>query len=107
MSRFDQKDLATNPYGKCKDCGVSLETEDLARTHMTDSRHCVWILNPSRQRNIERHVDSEIEMALDDVFQDLYRLVEREEATADEIEKALSNACYLDDEWRKFVDGSQ
>lgn len=107
MSRFDQRDLATNPYGKCKDCDTSLATEDAASAHMKETRHAVWVLNPSRERNIERHVSFEIETALDDAFEGLYRLVDSGEATADEIEKALASSCYIDEEWRRYVENAQ
>lgn len=103
MSQFDQRDLATNPYGKCKDCGIGIATEGDSTAHMLESRHTVWILNPSRERNLERYVSSEVEMALDDIFQGLYRLVEDGEATAEEIEKALAGSCFIDDEWRRYA----
>ncbi|UZF57678.1 hypothetical protein LH935_06750 [Gordonia polyisoprenivorans] len=107
MSRFDQRDLATNPYGKCKDCGIEIATEAVSLAHMKESRHAIWVINPSREHNIERYVSFEIETALEEAFEDLYRLVESGEATADEIEKALASSCYIDNEWRRYVENAQ
>lgn len=92
MSRFDQD--PSQPYGHCVTCEITLATQQDANAHMSETfdggkSHTTRATNLTRQQHIERAVGFEVEAAISDAIESLGRLVDRGDATSDEIGQAL------------------
>lgn len=99
------------PYGQCKDCDVLLETQKDSREHMSNTRqatetasgkgrsHTVTILNPSREERIRNRMDTYVERAIEDLFDDLERLARNGEATYTEIKEGLFWHDQIQEAW--------
>lgn len=87
-------------YGICKNCGVSLKTQDDTSAHLVASRHTVRITNPSRASRIRDEVDWITgSHALYDAIDELWELVADSDATEDEITDSIISWDRLRDEW--------
>lgn len=107
-SRFDPEEGA--PHGTCVTCGRVLDTETDVRAHLDETlteghSHRVRIGNPSRPSRIEAALESLIDHAIDDVMDDIQKLVDDGQLTAEEAQVALSRHDDFSDGWRAWVDG--
>lgn len=110
-SRFDPK--PGEPYGECPTCEISFPDQASARAHMSETfeegegkSHSVRITNPARPDRIRREVGWEIDSAVSDAIESLDRLVERGDATADEIAQALRHFGHeFGEAWDEYVSG--
>lgn len=107
--RFDPN--PDEPYGHCSDCRDVFDTEDAAEAHMGQtfmggSSHRIRVTNPIRARRIESEVSFCIDTALNDLFDELIRLVDNDDATEAEIAEALRwGGRDLDDAWVDWLAG--
>lgn len=115
MNIFDPIEGAD--YGLCADCGMKLPTQDEARAHMRitfeeatpqghSKGHRVRILNPDRASRIKSRVSSMVDDAIQDAMEEIYRLVERDQASTEEITEALSWHSDFADAWQEYAEGS-
>lgn len=107
-SRFDQE--VGEAYGRCKTCGVELETQTLLEAHVALTfaeaagdpgqrvSHTVLTTNPSRAGRIETAVDALVHDAIASVVDELERLVAADHITSEEATVAVAN-------WSDFSDG--
>jgi hypothetical protein len=94
-NRFDQK--PGEKFGTCLTCKIDLLTEEDSKNHVNETikaspdhrSHSYVVLNPSREEKIKRAVSSIIDSAIQDALEDVDDLVYRNDATEEEITKAL------------------
>jgi hypothetical protein len=108
-TRFDPK--PGRIYGKCRDCGIEIATQELSRQHLdgTSSKHgsrshSVIVLNPSRQSQISSHIAWRLDVAINAAFEDLMRDVERGDLTVEEISGEMYSYPDFSDGWDEFVE---
>lgn len=110
-TRFDPE--SDQPYGACKTCGLEIPTEDASRTHLDETRengrgrsHTIQITNPARPTRIMGFVDYEVEAAIREGLDEIQRLVDQGDATAEEVTEALSWHTKFQDIWKQdYIDG--
>ena len=110
-TRFDP--VAGEPYGLCAECGMTMATEDDAREHMSTTfeaakakggskGHGVRITNPGRGARIEREVSSLVDDSIQRAMEDIDNLVERGDATTEEINEALRWYSDFHEAWDEY-----
>lgn len=105
----------TTPYGKCIDCGVTLQTEEVSRQHHMDtlperadengrsSSHSTRVLNPPREDKLAAHIARIVEDALDKANEDLEELEDLDGGyTVEEITEALRHHGEFHDAWKEY-----
>lgn len=107
--RFDPD--PSKAYGRCKTCGIELDTQDDSRSHMDDTMrasggksHTVWIANPDRATRIKWGTSLIVESAIDRAIEELDGLVQRGQITTGEVEEALSLYPNFEDAWQDYID---
>lgn len=115
MNIFDPIEGAD--YGLCADCEMKLPTQEEARAHMSSTceeanakgiskGHRVRILNPDRASRIKSRVSSMVDDAIQDAMEEIYRLVERDQASTEEITEALRWHSDFAEAWEEYAEGS-
>ncbi|QNJ55994.1 hypothetical protein SEA_RASPUTIA_104 [Microbacterium phage Rasputia] len=107
--RFDP--VQGEPWGKCADCGLELQTYEDGKAHMTESRgasgktsHTIRGTNRTRGQRIGSFVDQEVDDALDELFRTLDAEVENDHMTEEELLEALHYASAdLVDGWKRYA----
>lgn len=106
----------TNPYGKCIDCGVTLQTKEASRQHHMDTlpersdmngqrvSHSTKVLNPPREDRLASHIARIVEDALDHANEDLEELEDLDGGyTIEEITEALRHHSEFHDAWKEYL----
>lgn len=94
-------------YGSCITCGVPLPTQENAHEHMSTtvdaggSSHRIALQNPPRERRIRSHVSTIISTAVEDALTEVARLVNNNEITRAEADRALCNHPDFGDVWNE------
>lgn len=108
--RFDPHN-PEDPRGKCTSCALVLATEEDVKKHLSEtfeaakaagstSGHGVQILRSTRAELIQRYVSSELDDALNEVVDDLFKVIDRGDATRAEITEAVKwQYADLSDAW--------
>ncbi|UXN30989.1 hypothetical protein [Glutamicibacter sp. M10] len=92
-------------YGLCKTCNKPIPTEDDKGKHWAGDGegHSISILNQSRADRIERHIQQEIEDALQSAFSAIDDYLVRGHFTEEEVTKAMQTIHFeVDDGWREY-----
>lgn len=112
MSRFDPK--PDEPYGTCR-CGETLATRDAMSTHFNavrdanggragGSAHSVRITNQTRDERIESELESLVEDAVQNIMDELDRLITKGDLTEDEAAEATKSVDIdLFDQWKAYI----
>lgn len=106
--RFDPR--PGEPYGSCATCGEPMSGQGAARAHMSETfdrgagkSHGISVTNPNRADRIRAHVSWEISVAVDAAIETLDRLVDRGDASLDEIADALRySSNEFSDAWDEY-----
>jgi hypothetical protein len=106
-NKFDPKEGVD--YGRCNDCDAKLPTNEESSNHMSETfkdgkSHSVRVLNPDRHERIQREVDDEVSDAVQRAMEELDGLVERGDASAEEIFQALGWHSDFADAWQAYVE---
>lgn len=103
MNRFDPR--PDEPYGKCENCGLTLETEDDSRAHMQETyvsglkSHRIAVKNPGRPSRVRSWVGGVISDAIDDAINNLRDEMSRGDVAAEEIGESLKWYSDFSDAW--------
>lgn len=95
----------SKPYGRCLNCGLTLETEDHAKEHRRDTMapgkasHLTRAENPPRYERIQNMVDDVVQGAIEDAIERLREEVARANVSSGEILGALAWYSSFSDAW--------
>lgn len=101
-SRFEPQ--PGKPYGRCRDCGQELPTEQEANDHMAETMaaspdrrsHGVAVTNPNRPARVRAAVRDAIDNAVREAVDEVDQMVDDGDITEEEARSALSDE-FLDE----------
>ena len=101
-SRFEPQ--PGKPYGRCRDCGQEMPTEQEANDHMGETMeasaerrsHGISVTNPGRSARVRSAIRDAIDDAVRDAVDEVDRMVDDGDITEEEARSALSDE-FLDE----------
>lgn len=98
-------------YGKCLSCGIDIVTVEDSVEHMNSTMkdsptgsHSVSVINPTRLSRVQNGIDSVLDDALTRAAEEVDRMIDNNDITMEEADKAAANWPDFADFWDEWKD---